>query len=768
MIKHQFTRREFIKTTVIAASGIAIIGLSGCGDDNDHSSSPKYFPQSVMSGDPKEDSIILWTRVADSQASGDLNLTVDVATDESLSAKVVDGVTVVAEETHDHCVKVKVTGLTAGQIYYYRFRYSKDGKQYASAIGRTKTAPSADTDVTVKYAFLSCQDYIGKYYNTLAWLVENDPDGELDFIVYLGDYIYETSGDPTFQSADNKRTITFSDTSGAIELTASDGTIYYGASSLSNYRDLYKTYRSDSQLQQLQELYPVIGIWDDHEYTDDCHSDTATYFNGLNDSIDEHNTARRQRAEQVWYEYMPVDTSSSTDTGAFTTEEDQIFGGSNSQGIYRDFRFGQHLHLALTDYRSFRPDHLIPEDAFPGSVVLDKDALITVFDVQTGGYGATAYEGYKESFGPYINIDDDSWSAYKEVLIGVLTQAYVSDGLDASSAATKATSDVSGNISAYVFNLLITQYNTATGSSLPIIDDETYNALDRGIAYLHFGKGENFSEFGSRYGTVKATYDLYAAYRVIVAAQSAGLDLTDSTQAATAAVLAENVFDSTTTASEGTTPQFNWLKNIVSSSDATYLCVGSSVSTISLLWDLSAQTALPADYQNIFYANVDHWDGFPNMRDVLIGMLKERGNSFIIAGDIHSSFVAEHKDDGDTNAVADFTGTSVTSTTFNGFLRQALPAITSSFTEEQQSLAEDLLVTNLDATLLSGFDKMKFANTTSNGFVLVTVSADQVQADYHLISEEEVTTNYYDDVSTLESKFTQQSFIFNGSEVVVN
>ncbi len=41
------------------------------------------------------------------------------------------------------------------------------------------------------------------------------------------------------------------------------------ARSLSNYRDLYKTFRSDPMLHRLHERMPMIAIWDDHEFSND-------------------------------------------------------------------------------------------------------------------------------------------------------------------------------------------------------------------------------------------------------------------------------------------------------------------------------------------------------------------------------------------------------------------------------------------------------------------------------------------------------------------
>ena len=46
-------------------------------------------------------------------------------------------------------------------------------------------------------AFVSCQDYIGRYYNSYLAMAKED----LDFFVHLGDYVYETTGDPSFQTS---------------------------------------------------------------------------------------------------------------------------------------------------------------------------------------------------------------------------------------------------------------------------------------------------------------------------------------------------------------------------------------------------------------------------------------------------------------------------------------------------------------------------------------------------------------------------------------
>src|SRR5262245_33188378 len=84
-------RRDFLRITVVSAltAGAPPIGCS----DNDHHDKPisddpaaalRVFPQGLASGDPKPDSIILWTRVEpDAGAQSGLDVTCELATDEA-------------------------------------------------------------------------------------------------------------------------------------------------------------------------------------------------------------------------------------------------------------------------------------------------------------------------------------------------------------------------------------------------------------------------------------------------------------------------------------------------------------------------------------------------------------------------------------------------------------------------------------------------------------------------------------------------------------
>ena len=79
----------------------------------------------------------------------------------------------------------KVVGLDAGATYYYRFVAGAS----ASPVGRTRTAPAENAAVAqLKFAFISCQDWSVNHWAGFDELLTQD----LDFIVHLGDYIYET------------------------------------------------------------------------------------------------------------------------------------------------------------------------------------------------------------------------------------------------------------------------------------------------------------------------------------------------------------------------------------------------------------------------------------------------------------------------------------------------------------------------------------------------------------------------------------------------
>ncbi|MBL0028693.1 MAG: PhoD-like phosphatase N-terminal domain-containing protein [Rhodanobacteraceae bacterium] len=244
------TRREVLRILTVAASASAL-GLSGCDSDSNSPDpgtpqgsgaivpSDALYPQGVASGDPRPDAVVVWTRFAESGQHADVILRLQVSTAENFGQLLVNH-DFTARADADGCLKVRVTGLTAGTRYFYRFLLPRNGDFLASPTGRTRTARAATDATPVKFAAISCNDYIGRYFTTLMPLLNED----LDFVLHLGDSIYETTGDPSFQGGAAARAITFDDRNGAITLGAA-GSTFQAAKSLDNYRQLLSTAMMD-------------------------------------------------------------------------------------------------------------------------------------------------------------------------------------------------------------------------------------------------------------------------------------------------------------------------------------------------------------------------------------------------------------------------------------------------------------------------------------------------------------------------------------------
>jgi len=336
-------RRQFLRSSgffvVAAATGEAFADPNDRDDRDDDAHfgrGRRLFPQGVASGDPKQRSVVFWTRCL--RADGrplPVPVTLLVAADARFE-RVVARVPLLARAEFDHTVRVKLRELDPGRTYYYRFVAGPD----ASPIGRTKTAPARHAAITqVRFAWFNCQDWSVNHWAAMSMMANED----YDFLVHVGDYIYETVG-ASFQT-------------GAAEpahgpISLPDGTVLPGgaryATTLADYRALYRTYRSDPRLQTLHARFPVIATWDDHEFSDDSWQDHQTYTNG-----NPPQTARRRAANQAWVENMPVDFGD--------VSFDSASAAYDNLRIYRDFTFGSLVHLVMTDERLYRDDHVVPE-----------------------------------------------------------------------------------------------------------------------------------------------------------------------------------------------------------------------------------------------------------------------------------------------------------------------------------------------------------------------------------------------------------------------
>ena len=675
---HSPSRRRVLQVITVSASAAALMPsrlvLAAMASDA-IAISRTAFPQSVASGDPRPDRVLLWTRITDDPAPS--RVRVQVADDPAFTALRVDRDVAVYGDS-DGCVKVRITGLQPGTGYHFRFLLD-DGEQFvASPIGRTRTAAAADADVPVRFAFMSCQDFGGRWYNTLLPLLEQ----ELDFVLHLGDFIYETVGAPGFQSVSAERSITFDDRAGAIALGDADSD-YFAARSLSNYRQLHRSFRSDPVLQALLERVPLVAIWDDHEFSDDCWQDNGTYADGAHSERD---GERRRNAEQAYFEYLPVDVDSGGDDG-LPVARDRLFPKTK---IWRDLRFGRNLHLLLTDYRSARPDHLIPEDAFPGALIFDRAALH-----QRLPELGLRYTELEPSLIPYLDLDTPAFAPLRAPLRAVLEQAYLAAGQSGEDAARRADAAAKGQIALPALNQFLAAYNANAPTSQQVALPPADADYERGLPWLALGKTRLFDAIGSRYFVVKDSYDLYVALR--------GLDGIGSAYGS---------------------EQAAWLSKTLSASDANWKVVASSMSFTSLVLDLARpELQAPAAMRRQFYLNVDQWDGFPQERKQLLdNVFDKAGGVIVLSGDIHAGFVTQH-----SAHTVEFTTPAVSSETLKGILARSVGGIP----DAPSRRTGEHMVAQLDELLMHGFDALRYANTDHHGVGVLAL--DGVQVDVRLL-----------------------------------
>jgi len=291
------------------------------------------FPQSVASGDPTPEGVVLWTRVDPEIHDPDRPLAVEVAADEDFESVVYSGVIDDQEavSAHDSTVKVDLDGVLApDETYYYRFVH--DGVSSRTARCRTLPALDASPD-TLRLAVLTCQNYQNGYYPAYDYIADED----LDFIVHVGDFIYE-SGNDAFTGL------------GSPDLPDRELDLPSGhdrVRTLEDYRYLYRVYRSDSYLQRALERHTLIPAWDDHEIVNDIHWDAQQDAPaGDHPRGDDPAFMTRLMADAIhaWWEFMPSRIG-------YDPDADRL---QDRFTLWRDFQFGDLVDVIMTDERLFR------------------------------------------------------------------------------------------------------------------------------------------------------------------------------------------------------------------------------------------------------------------------------------------------------------------------------------------------------------------------------------------------------------------------------
>lgn len=301
-------RRRFLAGSLVSAA-IAAPFVTVRGAPIAFAADP--FALGVASGAPREDGVVLWTRLAPRPLEGggmpDDPVAVDwqIAEDEGFARVVAQG-TVQASPALAHAVHVEARGLRPGRHYWYRFRAGNA----LSPIGRTRTAPAAaDSPSRFRFAFASCQQYEQGYFAAYRDMAARD----LDLVVHLGDYIYEKSWGSRLVRQHEVGIPT----------------------TLPEFRDRYALYKLDPDLQAAHAAFPWLTIWDDHEVADDYANDRSYTTRDPAQFM-----KMRAAAYQAYYEHMPL-PASARPRGPFAT-------------IYERYRFGDMLDVMLLDDRQYR------------------------------------------------------------------------------------------------------------------------------------------------------------------------------------------------------------------------------------------------------------------------------------------------------------------------------------------------------------------------------------------------------------------------------
>jgi alkaline phosphatase D len=303
MAKRGWTRRGALAATAGAAAACSTQSIETPAYEGDVA-----FNHGVASGDPRQDRIIIWTRVTPANA-GPVPVRWIVARNRELTDVVKTGV-VETNEARDYTVKADVTGLRAGAPYFYGFRAGGA----ASAVGKTRTLPRGRLS-QLKLAVVSCASYPHGFFNAYEALSRRD---DVDLIVHLGDYIYEYGlagygGDVGVQLG---------------RVPAPD----VECLRLEDYRLRHAQAKAEAELQGAHAIAPWITVWDDHEVANDSFSTGAE-----NHQPNEGEWADRKRAAlQAYYEWMPI-------------REPEA--GRAFEAINRSYQFGDLFTLIMLETR---------------------------------------------------------------------------------------------------------------------------------------------------------------------------------------------------------------------------------------------------------------------------------------------------------------------------------------------------------------------------------------------------------------------------------
>jgi alkaline phosphatase D len=272
------------------------------------------FGLGVASGRPRPDSVVLWTRLLiideDRAAAGPdaLRVQVTVYADAALK-RCVQKTDVVTDASRGHSVHVHLQNLQPATDYWYRFSQG----DALSAVGHTRTAPAANAEVQqLRMALASCQHYEHGHYIAHQEIAQQS----LDFVLFVGDYIYESTN-PQFMVRQHN---------GGEPKT------------LAQYRERYAQYKRDPHLQAAHAAHPWVLMWDDHEVVNDYANDQDRNYTDPQQFL-----LRRAAAYQAYFEHQPV-----------LIGPDPQSPQQASMRLYEQFNWGKLADIWTLDCRQYR------------------------------------------------------------------------------------------------------------------------------------------------------------------------------------------------------------------------------------------------------------------------------------------------------------------------------------------------------------------------------------------------------------------------------
>ena len=285
------------------------------------------FALGVASGQPRADSVVLWTRLlvqdADSaHKAGPLPVLCEVFADEALRKRVGQWTTMTSAQ-RGMSVHLEAKGLQPARHYWYRFTCGSA----TSPVGRTRTTPAAQDKVaSLRMVLASCQHFEQGVFTAHREIAQQD----LDLVLFVGDYIYESS---------NPRYMVRAHLGGVPQ-------------TLDEYRARHAQYKGDADLRASHAAHPWVMTWDDHEVVNDYANDRDPKFTDPQVFL-----RRRAAAYQAYFEHMPVRVGPDATTPA-------------NMRIHDRMAWGQLADIWTLDNRQYRSYHACPDPLKGGGRVV--------------------------------------------------------------------------------------------------------------------------------------------------------------------------------------------------------------------------------------------------------------------------------------------------------------------------------------------------------------------------------------------------------------